>query len=178
MLLLYPLLQRTQKGGDHVKAVVFDQVLTGTLMLGLVLPSQGRQVGQLVPVDLGDFLPRLRLEVRVHGHATENVEHHGLFTHSDSDLFHVLVGLDQVGGPQVVARLLPDLSHGAVEIGLFLVDLASGETPFGALLPSLDEHGVGHVLVEHNGAAHGHACLVGEELLVGLLVQLLRVGGK
>jgi hypothetical protein len=89
-----------------------------------------------------------------------------------------LVGLDQISLPQVVACLFPDFSHGAVEICLFLVDLSPGETPFCALLPSLDEYGVGHVLVEHDGATDGDAGLVGKKLLVGLLVQLFRVGGE
>ena len=35
-----------------------------------------------------------------------------------------------------------------------------------------------HVLVQHNSPAYRDACLVGEKLLVGLLVQLPRVGGK
>ena len=90
----------------------------------------------------------------------------------------MLVGLDQVSLPQVVARLFPDFTDGAIEIRLFLVDLAAGKTPLGTLLPALDQDGVGHVLVEHDGAAHRDPCLVGEELLVGLLVQLFRVGGE
>jgi hypothetical protein len=90
----------------------------------------------------------------------------------------VFVGLDQISLSQVVARLFPDLSYSAIQVRLFLVDLSAGETPFRALLPSLDQYRVCHILVEHDGAAHGDACLVGEELFVGLLVQLFRVGGE
>ena len=87
----------------------------------------------------------------------------------------MFVRLDQISLPQVEACLFPDFSYGAIEIGLFLVDFSSRETPFCTLLPALDEYGVCHVLVEHNGPAHRDPCLVGKELLVGLLVQLLGV---
>ena len=114
----------------------------------------------------------------VHGDASEDVEHHALLAHSDGDLLHVLIGLHETGLVEVESCLLVDLAHGAVEVGLLLVDLASREAPLGALLPALDEHGMGHVVVEHDGAADGHARLVGEELVVGLLVELLGIGGE
>jgi len=52
VLLLYPLLQRPQEGRDHVKAALLDQIVSGALLLHLVLPPQGGQIGELVPVDL------------------------------------------------------------------------------------------------------------------------------
>jgi hypothetical protein len=180
VLLFYPLLQRAQKRCDHVEAVFFDQVLSIALLLllYLILPPQCRQIRELVPIDLGNFLPRPRLKVCVHGYSAEDVQHHTLFAHRDGNLLHVFFGLDQVSLPQVVACLLPDLSYSAIEIRLFLVDLSAGKTPFCALLPALDQDSVCHVLVEHDGAAHRDPGLVGEELFVGLLVQLFRVGGE
>lgn len=148
------------------------------LLLGLILPPQCRQVRELVPVNLGDFLSRARLKIGVHGHASKDVEHHALFAHGDCNLLHVLVGHDQVCLVQVVARLFPDFSHCAVQVRLLLVDLAARKTPLGALFPALDQDCVGHVLVQHDGAPDRYAGLVGEELLIGLLVQLFRVGGE
>lgn len=179
MLLLYPLPQRPQERRNHVEVALLDQIISvSLLLLHLVLPPQSRQICELVPIDLGDFLPRPRLEVCIHGYTAEDVQHHTLFAHRDGDLLHVLVGLDQISLAQIVAGLLPDFAHGAVEIRLFLVDLSARKTPFRALLPSLDQYRVCHVLVEHDGAAHWDAGFVGEELFVGLLVQLLRVGGE
>lgn len=141
----------------------------------LVLPPDRRQVSQLVPVNLRDLLSGPRLEVGVHGHASEDVEHHALLAHGDGDALHLVLWQHQVGFLQVVARLFPDLSYGAVQVIFLLVDFAARKAPLGALLPALDQHRVGHVLVQHDGAADGHACLVGEELVVRLLVQLGRV---
>lgn len=53
LLLLDPSLQRSQKGRDHVEAVFLDQVPTHAL-LHLVLPLDGGQVGEFVPVDFLD----------------------------------------------------------------------------------------------------------------------------
>ena len=178
VLRLDPGLERPQEGRYHVEAAVLDRVLRGRLRVlrAVLSPAQHGQVGQLVPADARYLLARLRLKGIVLGHAAEDVQHHALLAHRHADALHLRLRQHQVRGAQVVPRLLPNLAHGAVQVGLLLVDLAAGEAPLGALLPALDQHGLGHILVEHDGAADGHADLVGEELVVGLGVQLRRVG--
>ncbi|OSS44686.1 hypothetical protein B5807_10585 [Epicoccum nigrum] len=173
-----PRSERPKERRDHVEAAFLDQVLTSALLLHLVLAPHGRQIGQLIPGDLGNFFSRPWLKVCVHWYAAEDVQHHALLAHGNGDLLHLILRQHQPCFFQVVACLLPHLSHGAVQVVLLLVDLAAGKAPLGALLPAFDQHGVCHVLVQHDGAANGHAGLVGEELVVGLLVQGGRVGGE
>lgn len=171
LLLLYPCPKRAEEWSDHVEVIVLDDIVVGGLWGVVPLPYH-RQVGEFIPVDLGDFLAGARLEKGVHGHAAKDVQHHILFAHGNSNTLHLVFGSHQISSPQIVARLFVDLAHGAVKVRLVFVDLSTRKTPLCALLPALDQHSVGHVVVQHDGTAHRHACLVGQKLLVGLDVEL------
>lgn len=83
VLLLYPTLERPEEWGNHVKTIVLDKIMASGLMivvLVLILFQCG-QVGETVPVDFGDFFARTRLEIGIHWHTTEDIEHHVLFSH-------------------------------------------------------------------------------------------------
>jgi hypothetical protein len=89
LLLLYPSLQRAEKGCHHVEIILLDQIVARAL-LHLVLALEGGQIGELVPVDFlfplasspssqvqvstnRNLFARARLKVRVHGHGPEDV---------------------------------------------------------------------------------------------------------
>jgi len=84
----------------------------------------------------------------------------------------------QAGFPNVKAGFFVDFSNSAVQIILVLVDLASGEAPVGALLPSLDEHGGIHGLVQQDGAPDRDTCLVLEKLFERAHMVFDREGGE
>lgn len=192
-LRLDPRLEGTQEGCDHVEAVVFYHVLAGAL-LDLILALEGGEIAELVPVDFlcmlavhhqgqgivayRNLLPCARLKVRVHRHTAKDVQKHALFAHVDGDALHLAFGLHQASFLQIVTRLLVDLAYGAFQIRLVLVDFSSRETPLGALLPTLYQNRMGHVVVEHDGASHGDACLVLQEVLEGFEEMVLREASK
>lgn len=138
-----------------------------------IFPLDGWQIGELVPVDFGDFLPCARFEIRVHGYPAEDIQEHALLAHSNRNALHLVFREHQAGFFKVIARLLVDFSYGAFQIRLVLVDLTPREAPFCALLPSLYQHSVGHVLVEHDGASDRHAGLVVQEVVEGLEKMVL-----
>ena len=105
VLQLDPPPELPKEGRDHVETAFLDQVLASALLVHLVLAPHGRQVRQLVPVDLGNLLSRPWLKVCVHGHAAEDVQHHALLAHGDGDTLHLVLGQHQSCLVQVVARL-------------------------------------------------------------------------
>jgi len=89
-----------------------------------------------------------------------------LFPESDINVLGSLAVRSETSFLNIEAGLLVDFSSGAIKVLCVLVDLASWKTPLGRLLPALDEDGMSHIMVEHNGTSDGDACLVGGELFV------------
>lgn len=113
--------------------------------------------------------------MRVHGNAAEDKQHHVLLVHVDRDALDLVLRRDQARRAQVKASLFVHFANGAVEILFLLVDLPPWETPFGALLPALDQDGVSHFLIQHDGAADRDARLV---LYKGLVRLFGMLGGE
>ena len=132
-----PPLQLPHKRRDHVKLA---SISTRPVAIALLVLLETRQILERIPLNLANLLPRLGLEIGILGHASEGEEAHVLLTHSDVEMLDLVLVLgDQARLRDVVARLLPDLADGAVEILLVLVDLAAGKGPRGALLPASHE---------------------------------------
>lgn len=168
LLLADPLLDVAHERSHHVKLV-----RVAIVSFVPVASDKSRQIPQIVPRDFADFLPGLGLKVGVEWHVPENEHPHMLLAHRDVNVLHVaLVLRNQASSANVESSLLPHFADGAVEILLVLVDLATWERPRRALLPSLHEDHALHALIEQDGAAHGHAHLVCQELLVCCKVLL------
>ena len=128
---------------------------------------------QPVPFDFTNFFSRLGFEHGVHGHISKDIEAHVLITHCYFDRLHWVVLWDETGGTDVEARLFFNLTDGAVEIILVLVDFAPRKTPICIAFPASDKHGAVHGMIHHDGAAYRYSRLVQKELIKGLLVVLL-----
>lgn len=90
-----------------------------------------------------------------------------LFSHSDVNILDIpLVFRNQTSRAHVESGLLPHFADSAIDVFLIFVDLSAWEGPRRAFLPALDEHHALHALIEKDGAAHRHAHLVCQELLI------------
>jgi hypothetical protein len=107
------------------------------------------------------------LEIRLHRNVAEDVESDLLLSHRDLDVLDLIMLRHQSSLPDVKTGLLVDLTDGAIQIVLILVDLSSGEAPVGTLLPSLDQHGRVHLLVQQDGTPDGDSRLVLKKLFEG-----------
>jgi hypothetical protein len=99
------------KGRDHVEFVGVGLGKTRVLVLVVL---QRRQVGQLVPLDLTDLLPRARFEMGVPGHPAEDKQLHVLLPHGDLDGLHFLLIWDQPSLTDIISCLLIDFPNRAI----------------------------------------------------------------
>lgn len=174
-----PLLQRNEERRYHVEFVGIVRVFGRVVVVVLVpLLPEGRQIGQLVPLDLANLLPGAGLEVGVNGDIAENVEPNLLVAHSDLNELGVLAGRDETRGADVEPGLLVHLADRAVQVVLVLVDLSPGEAPVRALLPTPHQKHRVHGLIQQDSPTHGDACLVLQELLERLYVDADGEGGQ
>jgi hypothetical protein len=77
------------------------------------------------------------------------------------DVLYVVLVVDETSVSDLVAGFFVHLANGAIQVPFVLVDLAPGEAPAGTLLPSLDENGLVHGVIEQDGSSDGDSGFVG-----------------
>lgn len=177
LLLLDPFLELDKKRSHHVELVRIRSRSGIILLIPLAVPKRGK-LRELVPLNFTDLFPGLWMEVGVHGDIPENIESNLLIPHRHLDVLHFIIPRHQPSFPDVETCFLVDLSNGAVQVILVLVDFASGETPVGALLPALDQHSRVHGLIQQDSSSDGNSGLVLEKLLERSHVVFSREGGQ
>lgn len=169
-----PLLQGHEERSDHVELVCCG---AGSVFLVLgTLLAKCRELRKLVPLDFADFFPGSRLKVCIHRDVAEDIETKLLLAHGYLNVLWLLLGRNQTCFAKIKTGFLVDFSDRTVQVVLILVDLTPREAPVGALLPTLDKDDRVHGMVEHDGAANGHARLVLQEFFKSLGVVLDREG--
>jgi hypothetical protein len=94
LLLDNPLLEGDKERRNHVKLVCVGSGVSAVAVVSVALLPECRELRQLVPLDLTNFLPGTRLEASVHGYIAEDVEANLLITHSNLDEFGLLLRSD------------------------------------------------------------------------------------
>lgn len=162
-LLPNPLLEVPNKRRDHV-----ELIRTSSLSIVPILLRESRQITQIVPVNLANLLARPRLEVRIKRHVSEDEHAHVLLSHRDIDILGFLFVFGRkTSSPNIKASLLVHLANCTIQVLLILIDLPTRERPRRAFLPAAHQQNTLHTLIEQDGAAYGHAHLVGQKLFIG-----------
>lgn len=119
----HPLLQRPNKRSHHVELVSIRGIgrlvrfvarVVLAVVVIVVLLSIGRQVRNLVPLDLADLLARSGFKVCVHWHVPEDVQPDLLVPKRGVDVFDIFRRRDKAGLSDIKAGLFGNLTNRTV----------------------------------------------------------------